>query len=114
MEWLERRHPEMFAAAPKTASLFGEDAGMVDVAAITRAASAVSGKILLDDLFGEVIKASVVSAGATRALLLLLKGPEFIVGAEAAGDGQGGAIAAIAFRFWPGTGAGGQRRCGHL
>ena len=106
VEWLERRHPQAFAAAPKTASLFGEDAGMVDVAAITRAASAISGKILVDDVVGEVIKASVMSAGATRALLLLLTSSEFIVRAEATGDGQGGAIAAIAFS---GSGRGPER-----
>jgi hypothetical protein len=73
---------------------------------LTRAASAISGKILVDDVVGEVIKASVMSAGATRALLLLLKGSEFIVRAEATGDGQGGAIAAIAFA---GSGRGPER-----
>jgi hypothetical protein len=81
---------------------------------LTRAASAISGKIFVDDVVGKVIKASVMSAGATRALLLLLKGSEFIVRAEATGDGQGGAIAAIAFRFSPGSGAAGQLRCAHV
>jgi GAF domain-containing protein len=57
---------------------------------LSRAASAISGKIFVDDVVGKVIKASVIRAGATRALLLLLKGSEFIVRAEATGDAREG------------------------
>jgi hypothetical protein len=58
----------------------------IDVAAITRAAGAISGKIRVDDVVGEVLEASVMNVGATRGLLPLARGDEFIIQGEAIGS----------------------------
>jgi class 3 adenylate cyclase len=100
VDWLARRHPELLSLPeqePNKTLRLGETRGLIDIAAITRAAAAISGKILVEEVVSEVIQASVMSAGATRAMLLLLEHGEFVIRAEANGDGQGGAIAPIAF-----------------
>ena len=93
VEHLEQRHADLFGAARETAdentpsseTAFypSESRGLVDVAAITRAAAAISGKIVVDDVVVEVIEASVMNAGATRGLLLLARGDEFVIQGEA-------------------------------
>ena len=70
-------------ASSETAFYPSESRGLVDVAAITRAAAAISGKIVVDDVVVEVIEASVMNAGATRGLLLLARGDEFVIQGEA-------------------------------
>ncbi len=97
VEHLEQRHADLFGAARETAdentpsseTAFypSESRGLVDVAAITRAAAAISGKIVVDDVVAEVIEASVMNAGATRGLLLLARGDEFVIQGEASPGG---------------------------
>ncbi len=97
VEHLEQRHADLFGAARETAdgnepsseTAFypSESRGLIDVAAITRAAAAISGKIVVDDVVAEVIEASVMNAGATRGLLLLAHGDEFVIQGEASPGG---------------------------
>jgi hypothetical protein len=68
VEHLEQRHAGLFgptrkggnehAQSSQTALYSSETKGLPDVAAITRAAGAISGKILVDDVVAEVIAAS--------------------------------------------------------
>ena len=114
VEHLDRRHAELFRAGPdrraSTAAMTAMDAsetrGMVDVAAFTRAANAISGKIVVEDVAAEVIKAAVMNAGATRGLLLLLEGNRLVIQEEAGGNGSNNAFHA---RPFTGSGRGPER-----
>jgi predicted ATPase/class 3 adenylate cyclase len=96
VEHLEQRHAGLFgptreggnehAQSSQTALYSSETKGLLDVAAITRAAGAISGKILVDDVVAEVIAASVMNAGATRGLLLLTRDDELVIQGEASGS----------------------------
>ena len=96
VEHLEQRHADLFdparesgnehAQSSQTALYSSETKGLLDVAAITRAAGAISGKILVDDVVAEVIAASVMNAGATRGLLLLTRDDELVIQGEASGS----------------------------
>jgi len=96
VDHLERRHPEVIrverdkgaSTASMTAMYSSETKGLVDVAAITRAANAISGKTLVKDVAAEVIEASVMNAGATRGLLLLAHGNELVIHGESSGSGR--------------------------
>ena len=100
VEHLNRRHPEVIrprrdkgsSTAAMTAMDSTETRGLVDVAAITRAANAISGKIIVEDVAAEVIKASVMNAGATRGLLLLARGDQLVIQEEAGGTGRVDAV----------------------
>jgi predicted ATPase/class 3 adenylate cyclase/GAF domain-containing protein len=95
IDHLDRRHPEIIRAkrdkrastAAMTAMDSTETRGLVDVAAITRAANAISGKTVVKDVAAEVIKASVMNAGATRGLLVLAHGNQFVIQEEVGGSG---------------------------
>jgi len=117
MAWvdhLERRHAGIFGGGPDgsaasgamTALYTSETKGMLDVAAITRAASAISGKILVDDVVAEVLEASVVNAGATRGLLVLARGSELVLLGEVT---AGVRAEALGPRPFPGSGKGPER-----
>src|SRR5262245_2815445 len=97
VEHLTRRHPAVFGAwrrsdttdGAQTAMDSSESRGLVDVGTITKAARAISGKIVLDDVLEEVMQATMVNAGASRGLLLLARCEELQIAAEAAGrDGS--------------------------
>ena len=93
VEHLVRRHPAIFGEAGRTAANdsaltamdSSESRGLVDVATITKAARAISGKIVLDDVLEEVMRATMLNAGAGRGLLLLARGDELQIVAEATG-----------------------------
>ena len=95
IDQMDRRHADLVRAelerrastAAMTAMDSSETRGLVDVAAFTRAANAISGKIVVKDVAAEVIKASVMNAGATRGLLLLAQGDQLIIQEETAGNG---------------------------
>jgi predicted ATPase/signal transduction histidine kinase/GAF domain-containing protein len=55
----------------------------LDVASIVRASQAVSGEILLEDLFGTLMKVTLEQAGADRAILMLQRAGELVPTAEA-------------------------------
>lgn len=117
MAWvaqLEQRHAGIFGAArdhgatpgAMTALYTSETRGMLDVAAITRAAGAISGKILVDDVVAEVLEASVINAGATRGVLLLARGSELVLHGEATGSGR---VPALVPQPFAGSGKGPER-----
>jgi class 3 adenylate cyclase len=95
IEHLEQRHTDLFgsvreggkdsAQSSQTALYSSETKGLLDVAAINRAAGAISGKILVADVVAEVIAASVMNAGATRGLLLLTRDDVLAIQGEASG-----------------------------
>ena len=89
-----------------TAMYSSETKGLVDVAAITRAANAISGKTLVKDVAAEVIEASVMNAGATRGLLLLAQGNELVIQGEASASGRADTLPALPFA---GSGKGPER-----
>jgi predicted ATPase/class 3 adenylate cyclase/GAF domain-containing protein/tRNA A-37 threonylcarbamoyl transferase component Bud32 len=114
IDHLDRRHAELIRAArdkrASTAAMTAMDStetrGLVDVAAITRAANAISGKTVVKDVAAEVIKASVMNAGATRGLLVLAQGNQLVIQEEAGGSGSRNASHALPFA---GSGKGPER-----
>jgi predicted ATPase/class 3 adenylate cyclase/GAF domain-containing protein len=114
IDHLDRRHAEVIGAkrdkrastASMTAMDSNETRGLVDVAAITRAANAISGKTVVRDVAAEVIKTAVMNAGATRGLLLLAEGNQLVVQEEAGGTNRSDAAEASAFA---GSGKGPER-----
>jgi predicted ATPase/class 3 adenylate cyclase/GAF domain-containing protein len=97
VDHLERRHGEIIrpervkggsTTGSMTAMYSSESKGLVDVAAITRAANAISGKTFVKDVAAEVIEASVMNAGATRGLLLLTQGNQLVIQGEASASGH--------------------------
>jgi class 3 adenylate cyclase/GAF domain-containing protein len=97
VDHLERRHGEIIrverdkgasTASSMTAMYSSETKGLVDVAAITRAANAISGKTHVKDVAAEVIAAAVMDAGATRGLLLLAQGNELVIQGESSASGR--------------------------
>ena len=67
---LRQRHPRLLGA-PDEAPAATISAAQLDVAAAVRAAQAISGEIILDELIKALLRIAVQSAGASRALLLL-------------------------------------------
>jgi predicted ATPase/class 3 adenylate cyclase/GAF domain-containing protein len=114
IDHLDRRHPEVIRAqrdkrastAAMTAMDSTETRGLVDVAAITHAANAITGKTVVKDVAAEVIKASVMNAGATRGLLLLVQGNRLAIQEEAGGNGGAETSHALPFA---GSGKGPER-----
>ncbi len=114
VDHLEQRHADIFGtereAQPTHRSMTAMDSsetkGLLDFAAIARAARAISGKILVDDVVAEVMKASVMNAGATRGLLLLARGSELVIQGEANGSERAGAFPPLPFA---GSGKGPER-----
>ncbi|WP_431857193.1 AAA family ATPase [Azospirillum sp.] len=75
---LERRHPALLRVWPGAGPLSGtyttstvRDAGGLDVAAILRAAEAISGEIRRDALLGTLMRTVLETAGAVRGVLLM-------------------------------------------
>jgi class 3 adenylate cyclase len=83
-----------------------ETKGLVDVAAITRAANAISGKTHVKDVAAEVIAAAVMDAGATRGLLLLAQGNELVIQGESSASGRADTLPELLFA---GSGKGPER-----
>jgi PAS domain S-box-containing protein len=88
---LEMRHRALRASAEREASEATISAPVVqlDVAAAARAAQAVSGEIILERLVRTLLVIATESAGAERALLLLMREDKPLVVAEAS-TGAGG------------------------
>jgi predicted ATPase/class 3 adenylate cyclase len=115
VDHLERRHGEIIrvertkgssTASSKTAMYSSETKGLVDVAAITRAANAISGKTHVKDVAAEVIAAAVMDAGATRGLLLLAQGNELVIQGESSASGRADTLPELLFA---GSGKGPER-----
>lgn len=102
---LEQRHPSIFresvflpeADGARTSMDSGESKDLVDVATITKAARAIFGSIVGGDVINEVMKATIVNAGASRGLLLLGSGDNLLIEAESAGQAESAHVQAIPF-----------------
>ena len=105
VDHIERRHPAIFgesrfvpdADGAQTSMDSSESRGLVDVATITKAARAISGRIVASDVIDEVMKATMVNAGASRGLLLLARGNDLFIEAESVGQGESTRVQAIPF-----------------
>jgi class 3 adenylate cyclase/GAF domain-containing protein len=88
---LEARHGSLLDSSEPAAGVWQERAvagsgashGLIDTTTITRAARAISEKIVLDDVLRVVLDAALVNVGADRGMLLLAKGDEVLIKAEA-------------------------------
>jgi PAS domain S-box-containing protein len=81
---LEHLHPHLreAPAAPTTAT-FGASGEQLDVGTVLKAAQAMSGEIVLDELIKTLLRIAVEHAGAERGLLILFPGDEPRIEAEA-------------------------------
>jgi PAS domain S-box-containing protein len=88
---LERLHPHLRdASAPASPTVtFGAPVQQLDVGTVLKAAQAVSGEIVLDELIKTLLRITVEHAGAERGLLILFPGNEPRIAAEATtGSGE--------------------------
>ncbi|HEY0565314.1 MAG TPA: AAA family ATPase, partial [Terriglobales bacterium] len=76
-----RLHPERFPASATTT--IGTRVGQLDVESVVKASQALSGEIVLNELIEKLMQIAVEHAGAERGLLILLRGDEPWVEAEA-------------------------------
>jgi PAS domain S-box-containing protein len=87
-----RLHEERLPAA--TASTIGTPARQLDVESVVKASQALSSEIVLSKLIEKLMRIALEHAGAERGLLILLRGGEPQVEAEAT-TGQGGVEVAV-------------------
>ncbi len=73
---------EKAAPSPPTA-MIGSPVGQLDVGTVVKASQAVSGEIELDKLIETLMRIAIEHAGAERGLLILLRGREPLIAAEA-------------------------------
>ena len=88
---LEQLHPQLCeeAAAPPPTATFGSPVEQLDVGTVVKASQAVSGEIELGKLIETLMRIAIEHAGAERGLLILLRGEEPQIVAEAtAGHGR--------------------------
>jgi PAS domain S-box-containing protein len=88
---LERLHPHLRDAPAPTSptATFGARVEQLDVGTVLKAAQAVSGEIVLDELIKTLLRIAVEHAGAERGLLILFPDDEPQIAAEATtGRGQ--------------------------
>jgi PAS domain S-box-containing protein len=82
---LEQLHPHLRDApvyASSTATI-GRPVEQLDVGTVLKAAQAVSGQIVLDELIKTLLRIAIEHAGADRGLLILFSGDELRIAAEA-------------------------------
>jgi PAS domain S-box-containing protein len=82
---LDQRHPQLHeesARSPPTATI-GAPVGQLDVGTVVKASQAVSGEIVLEQLIETLMVIAVEHAGAERGLLILPRGGEYQIEAEA-------------------------------
>ncbi|HMF61384.1 MAG TPA: PAS domain S-box protein, partial [Vicinamibacterales bacterium] len=86
---LEQLHPHLRDAPAPTSSTIDAPVEQLDVGTVLKAAQAVSGEIVLDDLIKTLLRIAVEHAGAERGLLILFPDDEPRIAAEATtGRGQ--------------------------
>jgi PAS domain S-box-containing protein len=85
---LEQLHPNLrIAAAPASPiTTLGTPIERLDVGTVLKAAEAVSGEIVLDELIKKLLRIAIEHAGAERGLLILFPGNEPRIAAEATTD----------------------------
>ena len=88
---LEQLHPQLCeeSAPPPPTATFGTPVEQLDVGTVVKASQAVSGEIELGKLIETLMRIAIEHAGAERGLLILLRGDEPQIVAEAtAGHGK--------------------------
>src|SRR5712664_572250 len=85
---LEEVHPQLRDdhAPPFSTATFGATVEQLDIGAVVKASQAISGEIVLDRLIETLMTIVLEHAGAERGLLVLLRGDELQIEAEARTD----------------------------
>jgi len=85
VRWLDELYPNLREEGPTLgpASTIGEPVESLDLATVTRVSEAVSGEIILDKLLDTLMRMAVQQSGAERGLLILCRGDELRIEAEA-------------------------------
>ena len=81
---LQKRYPQLRAQAASSATVVS-DAGMaqLDVLSVAKASQAISGQIVLDELVDTLMRIVLENAGAQSGALLLIRGDDLVLAAEA-------------------------------
>jgi PAS domain S-box-containing protein len=87
---LEEMYPQLKAEepAPGPSSTIGASVEHLDLATVIKVSQAVSGEIVLEKLLDTLMRTAITQAGAERGLLILARGAEPRIEAEAATDGD--------------------------
>jgi PAS domain S-box-containing protein len=82
---LDQRYPHLREEepAPVATSTIGAPVEHLDLATVIKVSLAVSGEIVLEELIDTVMRTAIEQAGAARGLLILSRGPEHRIAAEA-------------------------------
>ncbi|HUO32160.1 MAG TPA: sigma 54-interacting transcriptional regulator, partial [Bryobacteraceae bacterium] len=81
---LDERYPRLREEhTPGTAAAIGVHAGQLDIESVVKASQAISGEMILPDLIEKLVRIAVEHAGAERGLLILLRGSDLLIEAEA-------------------------------
>lgn len=81
---IDQRHPRLLEARPVApTATFAVRTDQLDLLSVTKASQAVSGEIVLEKLIETLMTIAVEHAGAERALLILPRGEEYRIEAEA-------------------------------
>jgi PAS domain S-box-containing protein len=80
---LDQRYPRLQGESPSPTATFGAPADHLDVGTVLKAAQAVSGEIVLDELIKTLLRIAIEHAGAERGLLILFPGDGPRIAAEA-------------------------------
>ncbi len=87
---LDEMHPNLIAEAPARAptSTIGAPVEHLDLATVIKVSQAVSVEILLENLLDALMRTAIEQAGAERGLLILARGVEQRIAAEATTSGE--------------------------
>ena len=81
---LDERYPRLREErTPGAAAAIGVHAGQLDIESVVKASQAISGEMILPDLIEKLVRIAVQHAGAERGLLILLRGGDLLIEAEA-------------------------------
>jgi PAS domain S-box-containing protein len=88
---LDNLYPQLKGEAPilRSTSTIGTAVDQLDLATVIRVSQAVSGEIVSEKLIDMLMRTAIENAGAERGLLLLSRGPELRLEAEAVTSGDG-------------------------
>jgi PAS domain S-box-containing protein len=81
---LEERYPRLREErTPGSTSVFGVQKGQLDIEAVVKASQAISSEMVLPQLIEKLLRIAVENAGAKRGLLILPRGGDLLIEAEA-------------------------------
>ena len=87
---LDQAHPQLADQPPVSAptSMIGASVERLDLATVIKVSQAVSGEVVFDKLLDTLMRIAIEQAGAERGLLILPRGAEPRIAAEATTDGD--------------------------